>query len=204
MTETVLSFLFASLALALTPGPDNIFVLSQSLANGARSGIITTLGLMTGCVVHTTLLAFGVSALTTSSETLFYSLKLMGTCYLLYLAWRVYRNEDKVMEQPEGHTPAKPLKLFRIGLIMNLVNPKVLIFFLALFPGFIWDAQGNTVIQFYVLGFLFIIATLLVFGLIAILSGQIARFIQTSDRFHVWLKWFQIIVFAGIAVYIAI
>ena len=84
MIESLISFSIATLFLALSPGPDNLYVIAQSLANGAKSGIATTIGLISGCIVHTTLLAFGVSAIIAASETLFYGLKVMGTCYLLF------------------------------------------------------------------------------------------------------------------------
>ena len=81
MIESLISFSIATLFLALSPGPDNLYVISQSLANGPKSGIATTIGLISGCVVHTTLLAFGISAIIVASGTFFYGLKLIGACY---------------------------------------------------------------------------------------------------------------------------
>ena len=88
MVETLFSFALATIALALSPGPDNIYVLTQSLTNGAKSGIATTAGLISGCIVHTSLLAFGISAVITASETLFFAIKLLGALYLFYLAFK--------------------------------------------------------------------------------------------------------------------
>ena len=85
MIEALISFSVATLALAISPGPDNVYVLTQSLVNGTKSGIATTAGLISGCIVHTTLLAFGISAIITASEELFYGIKVMGACYLIYL-----------------------------------------------------------------------------------------------------------------------
>ena len=96
MIETLLSFSLATVALALSPGPDNIYVITQSLVNGTKSGIATTAGLISGCIVHTALLAFGVSALITASESLFYTIKIFGALYLLYLAFTVYRSDASV------------------------------------------------------------------------------------------------------------
>src|SRR5690606_20865561 len=151
MIETLISFSVATLALAISPGPDNIYVLTQSLVNGTKSGIATTAGLISGCIVHTTLLAFGISAIITASDEVFYGIKILGACYLIYLAYKVYKSDSNI--SVSNKAPKKTyLQLFKTGLIMNLLNPKVMIFFLAFFPGFLWDAQGNTVSQFYILG----------------------------------------------------
>ena len=96
MIETLVSFSIATFALAISPGPDNIYVLTQSLANGTKSGIATTAGLISGCIVHTTLLAFGISAIIMASEELFYAIKVFGACYLLYLAYKVYKSDEHI------------------------------------------------------------------------------------------------------------
>ncbi len=148
MIETLISFSIATLALAISPGPDNIYVLTQSLANGTKSGIATTAGLISGCIVHTTLLAFGLSAILIASEEIFYGIKVLGACYLLYLAYKVYKSDSDI--SVAHNAPKKSyLQLFKTGVIMNLVNPKVMIFFLAFFPGFLWDKEGNTIVQLY-------------------------------------------------------
>lgn len=201
MIETLITFSIATLALAVSPGPDNIFVLSQSLANGVKSGIATTVGLITGCVVHTTLLAFGVSVIITASAKVFYGIKILGAMYLLYLAYKVYRGTAAVSLSD------KPMKksyfeLFKIGLVMNLLNPKVMIFFLAFFPGFIWDKDGNTIIQFYVLGAVFMVVSFITFSGIALLADRISKLVLGGKEISEFLKWMQIIVFLGIAFYI--
>lgn len=201
MIESLISFSIATLALAISPGPDNIYVLTQSLVNGTKSGIATTAGLISGCIVHTTLLAFGISAIIMASEELFYGIKVLGACYLLYLAYQVYRSDEHI--SLSKNAPKKSyLQLFKTGVIMNLVNPKVMIFFLAFFPGFLWNNDGNTVSQFYVLGVTFMIISFLVFSSIALLSGRISEFILKRRGVDVFLKWLQIVVFVGIAVYI--
>ncbi|KAA3621793.1 MAG: LysE family translocator [Flavobacterium sp.] len=201
MIEALYLFSLATVALAISPGPDNIYVLTQSLTNGARSGIATTAGLISGCIVHTTLLAFGVSVIITTSPVLFYSIKIFGACYLLYLAWKVYKSDAKLVI--DGKAPKKSYRqLFVQGVIMNLVNPKVLIFFLAFFPAFLWDESGNTVLQFYILGLTFMLISFLVFSSIALLAGGISSYLLTHKNTGFVLKWLQILVFTGIAVYI--
>ena len=201
MIETLISFTIATLALALSPGPDNIYVLTQSLVNGTKSGIATTAGLISGCIAHTTLLAFGVSAIITTSEEIFYAIKILGACYLLYLAYSVFKSDSEITFT--NNAPKKTYwQLFKTGVIMNLLNPKVMIFFLAFFPGFLWDKDGNTVYQFYVLGITFMIVSFFVFSLIALLAGRISNLLMKWKRINTVLKWLQIVVFVGIAVFI--
>jgi threonine/homoserine/homoserine lactone efflux protein len=201
MIESLYLFALATMALAVSPGPDNIYVLTQSLANGVKSGIATTAGLISGCIVHTSLLAFGVSALIAASPRIFFGIKLLGALYLLFLAWSVYKSDASV-----AITDAAPKKtnrqLFRQGVFMNLVNPKVLIFFLAFFPAFLWDETGNTIVQFYILGITFMLVSFIIFSGIALLAGVISKYLQRHKNVGLVLKWLQILVFVGIAIFI--
>ena len=203
MLEALISFSLATLALAISPGPDNIYVLTQSLVNGSKSGIATTAGLISGCIVHTTLLAFGISALITASEGIFYSIKVLGAVYLLYLAYQVYRSSASI-DLAEAAPRKSKGSLFKQGVIMNLVNPKVMIFFLAFFPVFIWDTEGNTVLQIYILGGVFMFVSFFVFSAIAVLAGAISNYLTKNRFVGIGLKWLQIIVFVGIAIYILV
>lgn len=203
MLETLISFSIATLALAISPGPDNIYVLTQSLANGTKSGIATTAGLISGCIVHTTLLAFGLSAILIASDEIFYGIKIIGACYLLYLAYKVYKSDSDISMTNNAPKKSYP-QLFKTGVIMNLVNPKVLIFFLAFFPGFLWDKEGNTVAQFYILGIFFMIVSFITFSSIALAAGRISNLILKWKPMGTFLKWLQIVVFVGIAAYIMI
>ncbi len=201
MLETLISFSVATLALAIFPGPDNIYVLTQALTNGTKSGIATTAGLISGCIVHTTLLAFGISAIITTSETLFYGIKVLGACYLLYLAYKIFKSDSNISLNVEA--PKKSyFQLFKIGVVMNLVNPKVMIFFLAFFPGFLWNKDGNTLVQFYVLGLIFMLLSFLIFSSIAMLAGKISKYLLRGRGVGGFLKWLQICVFVGIAFFI--
>lgn len=203
MWEQLLSFSFFTMLLALSPGPDNIYVLTQSLVNGSKSGLATTAGLISGCIVHNTLLAFGVSALIAASEMAILVIKVIGAAYLLFLAFKVYRGSGSI--DLSGEAPKKSYAdLFKTGVIMNLVNPKVLLFFLAFFPSFLWNSGESTVMQFYILGGTFMIVSFGVFGSIALLAGSISSFMLQHRQTGVILKWLQVLVFIGIAVYILI
>ena len=200
--EILSAFILATAALAISPGPDNIYVLTQSISNGIKYGLSTTTGLITGCIVHTTFLAFGVSVLIKDNDQLFFVIKLFGAFYLFYLAYKVYRNRAHItLDNTE--IPKKSLsQLFRQGFIMNVLNPKVTIFFLAFFPGFLFSEDLNTVIQFYVLGLLIMIVTFIIFSSIAILSGAIAQQIKKHSGIELFLRWLQIVVFSGIGIFL--
>lgn len=200
--EILLTFIFATAALAISPGPDNIFVLIQSITNGKKYGIATVAGLMTGCLVHTSLLAFGVSAILKQYPQLFFTIKLFGALYLFYLAFRVYKSGDNLEIGNGNGGKQSLLVLYKRGFIMNVLNPKVTIFFLAFFPGFLFSDHLSVVIQFYVLGGLFIITSFFVFSSIAVLSANISKYIRENGQLGRYLKWLQIFVFVGIAFYL--
>jgi len=204
MLETLFSFAIATSLLALSPGPDNIFVLTQSIVNGKKFGLATVFGLISGCLVHTTLLAFGVSAIIKNSENLFFAIKLFGAIYLLYLAYKVYKSDANIILSSENVAKKTTSQLFKQGFIMNVLNPKVSIFFLALFPGFLFSDSISTVLQFYVLGLIFMTVSLIIFSAIAILAGTISEQIKENKKIGFYLKWMQIVVFIVIAVLILI
>jgi threonine/homoserine/homoserine lactone efflux protein len=198
----ILSFIFATVALSFSPGPDNIYVLMQSITNGRKYGLATVCGLISGCLLHTTLVAFGVSAIIKESDTLFFAIKALGALYLLYLAYKVYKSDAKV-SLGSGAVPKKSLgQLYKQGVIMNVLNPKVSIFFLAFFPAYLYSDTISTVTQFYVLGLIFMATSFVVFALIAILAGYISDYLKQSKNIGLVLKWLQIVVFIGIAIFI--
>ena len=204
MIETLLSFAFATFILAISPGPDNIFVLTQSIVNGKKFALATVFGLISGCIVHTTLLAFGISAILKESENLFIGVKVFGAIYLLYLSYKVYRSNAAIAFADENILIKTKKQLFKEGFIMNVLNPKVSIFFLAFFPGFLFSTTLNTVFQFYILGLIFMFVSLIVFSTIIILAGVISENIKKNKRIGYYLKWTQIIVFVLIAIFILV
>lgn len=201
MIESIITFLAAAALLAFSPGPDNLYVLTQSIVNGSKSGIATTAGLIAGCIVHTSVVAFGISTLIIGFPPLFMGIKLVGALYLLYLAYKVYKAPSTI--DIELKAPKKSyIALFKQGILMNILNPKVTIFFLAFFPGFLWEPQGNIIYQFYILGFLFMIQSFIIFSSIALIAGNVSNVLRTNSKAAIILKWLQIIVFIGIAVYV--
>jgi threonine/homoserine/homoserine lactone efflux protein len=203
MIETLFSFVAATCLLALSPGPDNMYVLTQSLANGTRSALATTSGLVSGCIVHTTLLAFGISAIITTNPSLFFGIKVLGALYLLFLAYVVFKS-DATVEFSENAPKKSYSQLYKQGVLMNLLNPKVMLFFLALFPQFLWQPQTDIVLQFYILGITFMVVSFIVFATIALLAGRVSAFLNKKKHTGVFLKWLQILVFLAIAVFILV
>ncbi len=200
--NTLVTFVVATAALAISPGPDNIFVLTQSIANGVKYGLATTAGLMSGCLVHTTFVAFGMSVVLKENETLFYIIKVFGALYLVFLAYKTYQSSSTLVLSKSSENTKSVKEMYWQGFIMNVLNPKVAIFFLAFFPGFLFSKEINTVFQFYVLGILFMLVSFGVFGMIALLGGQIISYFKEGTRVGTILKWFQIAVFLGIAAYL--
>ena len=202
--EVLISFVFAVTLLAISPGPDNVFVLMQSVIYGKKYGLATILGLMTGCIINTIFLAVGISSIIKDNNNIFLGIKLFGAVYLLYLAYKVYGSSSVISVSTDKIEKKTPFQLFKIGFIMNVLNPKVTIFFLALFPGFLFTEKLSISLQFLILGALFIVVSFVVFSCIALLGGTISEKIKTSKKIGIWLQWIQILVFIGIAIFILI
>ncbi|MCK5914462.1 MAG: LysE family translocator [Desulfuromusa sp.] len=201
--ETLITFFTASILLGLAPGPDNIFVLTQSALRGKIAGIIVMLGLCTGLIVHTTAVALGVAVIFQTSQLAFTVLKFIGAGYLVYLSWKIFRAPTTKI-QSETDQPTHLWKLYCRGIIMNITNPKVSIFFLAFLPQFADSEKGSIALQICLLGGLFILATILVFGMIAILAGTLGEWLNRSDRAQKILNKLAGTVFLGLALKLAI
>jgi threonine/homoserine/homoserine lactone efflux protein len=167
-------FILASVALALAPGPDNMFVLTQSAMSGRAAGLFVTLGLCTGIVAHTAAVTLGVAALLQASAVAFTGLKIIGATYLVVLAWLAFR-AGPVEESAANASATRPGAMYLRGVIMNVTNPKVAIFFLAFLPQFTDPERGSVTLQLVTLGILFMTVTLLVFGSIAWAAGFVAE-----------------------------
>ena len=202
MDSILISFSIASFLLALAPGPDNFFVLTFSAKYGKTLGLFTVLGLVSGCLVHTTLVAFGVSTLIINNDFLFSLLMYVGAFYLLFIAFKVYKSDNSIKELDQANNQIGKFKVFVNGFLMNILNPKVLAFFLAFFPTFIFSESINPLIQFYILGGIFMIITLIVFSSIAIFSSLIYRNFKKYRFYTDLLKWLNIIVLISIAIII--
>lgn len=197
--DTLLLFFTSSLLLALAPGPDNLFVLAQSAQHGSRAGLVVTSGLCTGILVHTAAVSLGVAAILQTSILAFTLLKIIGACYLLYLAWLSFRasggnqGEAAVAQLSAG-------RLYRRGVIMNITNPKVSIFFMAFLPQFVDPGRGAVMAQMLELGLAFIVATILVFGGVSLLAGTFGQWLARSARANKVLNRVAGSIFAVLAI----
>lgn len=200
--EALLTFLTASVLLGLAPGPDNIFVAAQSAINGRQAGVFVVLGLCTGLVVHTIAVAFGVAVVFQTSAVAFSVLKIAGAVYLVYLAWKAFRSPGGEMQGRQVRDVNLP-GLYRRGVIMNITNPKVSIFFLAFMPQFADPSRGSVTLQLLAFGALFIFSTLLVFGSIALLAGTLGQWVSGSSKTQKTLNRIAGVVFLGLAIKLA-
>jgi len=200
--ETIASFFTAAILLALAPGPDNIFVLTQSALRGKGPGLMVMLGLCTGLMVHTIAVTLGVALIFQTSAIAFSALKYIGAGYLVYLAWQAFRaSAEKI---PAGSRETSTYRrLYCRGIIMNITNPKVSVFFLAFLPQFADPARGPVSVQLLLLGGLFILATLLVFGAIALLGGTLGHLFNRSERIQRLFNKVAGTVFLGLALKLA-
>lgn len=202
-TEVLVAIFTASFILALVPGPDNLFLLTQAALEGPLAGICLTMGLLTGILFHTAAVIFGVSLIIKSSVIAFTALKVFGVCYLLYLAWGSFTAEDSKLSKAQN-APRGYLRLYRRGIIMNISNPKIAVFFLAFFPQFIDPSLGHIARQTIELAVSFIAAFLIVFIAIAYLAGILGDFLRRSDKAQIILNRVAGVIFIGIALKLAI
>lgn len=196
--ESLVAFTIASALLASAPGPDNIFVLTQSTLLGWKKGVLVTIGLCTGLIFHTFAVAFGIAAIFQASVLAFTILKTIGVAYLLYLAWQAFRASASRLDN-ETTNQLSAVKLYRRGIIMNITNPKVSIFFLAFLPQFTSPANGSVAVQVMILGLIFILMTFLVFSGIAMAAGSLCSLLNRSPKIQVYMNRIAGTVFGGLA-----
>ena len=196
--ETLIAFVTASVVLSLVPGPDNLFVMSQSALKGWRIGFYTTLGLCTGLIGHTVLVAIGVSVIFRTSAIAFNGLKIVGACYLLYLAWLSVQNKELNLGGTDRDSTNR--SYYFTGVIMNLTNPKVALFFLVFLPQFVNTSNDNVTIQIFLLGLLFILSALCVFTSIAYLASFLEDILKKSKTVNKNLNILAALVYFALAI----
>lgn len=199
---TILSFLSAAIILTVMPGPDNLFTLAQSIAKGKKAGIFTTLGLCTGLLVHIAAATIGVSAIIYQSTVAFTIVKYLGAFYLLWLAYQSFRDKGGSFDLNAEDT-LDYKSLYKRGVVMNLLNPKVSLFFLAFFPQFVNYEFGHVPMQMLVFGILFLIQAFVIFSLISIFSGIVGSFLRKNTTFSRKMNIVQGAIFTFIGLNIA-
>jgi threonine/homoserine/homoserine lactone efflux protein len=197
-TETIITFVAASVVLSLVPGPDNIFVMSHSALKGWRIGFYTTLGLCTGLIGHTVLVAIGVSVIFQTSAIAFNGLKIIGAFYLLYLAWLSVQNKELNLGGTDKDSTNR--SYYFTGVVMNLTNPKVALFFLVFLPQFVNSSNDNVSIQIFLLGLLFILSALCVFTSIAYLASFLEDILKKSKTVNKNLNILAALIYFALAI----
>lgn len=197
-TETIITFVTASVVLSLVPGPDNIFVMSHSALKGWRIGFYTTLGLCTGLIGHTVLVAIGVSVIFQTSAIAFNGLKIIGAFYLLYLAWLSVQNKELNLGGTDKDSTNR--SYYFTGVVMNLTNPKVALFFLVFLPQFVNSSNDNVSIQIFLLGLLFILSALCVFTSIAYLASFLEDILKKSKTVNKNLNILAALIYFALAI----
>jgi threonine/homoserine/homoserine lactone efflux protein len=199
--DTLLAFLAVSVVITFAPGPDNLMVLGQSLARGRRAGFGIAVGCALGCFTHTLWATLGVSAVLAAAPHAFLALKLAGAAYLVWLGVHALRSGGTLGAPPAASAPALPWRRYVArGFIANAINPKVALFFLAFLPQFARPEVGAAAPQMVLLGLVFALQTVLVFGAIAVAAGAIGGVLARRPRLGPWLDRVAGAIFIGLAV----
>jgi len=201
--STVLAFLGASIILTLMPGPDNLFVLAQSITQDKKAGIATSFGLCTGLLVPIGAAVLGISAIIYQSTVIFSIVKFAGAAYLLYLAWQSFRAKGDPFTLDQQNAQAY-VALYRKGILMNILNPKVSLFFLALLPQFVNTSNGHVALQMLILGIIFLIQALFLFSVFSIFAGKVRKVIIGKPAIAKRLNMVQGVIFTFIGIKIAL
>jgi len=176
MNTEILFFLISSISLTLMPGPDILFVISQSISKNKTTGMLISLGLCTELLIHTMLLVFGFSSIISNNYFLF---KLFSSFYMLLLMTQEINLLPKIYSNKSNYKPNSP---YLKGLIMNLINPKVILFFIAFFPAFLFSKTLDLKIQFTILGLIFFVQALIIFISVSYLSKRIFNLFNITSK----------------------
>jgi threonine/homoserine/homoserine lactone efflux protein len=197
--STLAVFALASFLLIVVPGPAVLYVVTRSIAQGRRAGLVSMLGIEAGGLVHVAAAAIGLSAVIASSAAAFTVVKLAGAAYLIYLGVRrLVARDDALPELAAGGRSGK--RLFVQGIVVNVLNPKTAVFFLAFLPQFVDPVKGTVTLQFLVLGLTFVAVAMLSDGAYALVAGTAGDWLRGSERVRRWLSRFSGAVFVGLGV----
>ena len=200
--EILFLFTLTSISLTLTPGPDILYVLSQSLSYGLKSGLLVSLGLVSGLFFHTAFVSFGFGFIISEYPDFFRFIKYFGSIYLIFIAISILLNKrsNKNIKTIKNTS----LKNYSIGLVMNLVNPKVSLFFISIFPLFLFDKTLSIMLQFFILGIIFIIQAIIVFSLVSLLASYMGRKVLSlkTNKLLIFFQSFILFTIAFLLIYL--
>lgn len=200
---TLFAFALIALGMVLTPGPNMIYVVSRSITQGPLAGLISVAGVALGFIVYMLCAAFGITALVFAVPYAYDALRFAGAAYLLWLAWQALRPGGRSPVQVKSLPVDRPRKLFLMGFVTNLLNPKIAMLYLSLLPQFIDPGVGSVLGQSLALGSMQILVSVTVNALIALAAGSIARFLTTRPTWTLVQRWLMGTVLAGLALRMA-
>lgn len=193
-------FILASFLLCLAPGPDNVYVLTQGVTKSKKAALVTTLGLCTGLIIHTSAAAFGISVIFKTSEIAFNIVKFAGATYLLYIAFQTFKYRNETLDLSIQNSSNELKKLYIKGFFMNILNPKVSIFFLAFLPQFVSPQNGSVPMQMIILGLVFMALTIIIFSSIGIAGNLLSSKLIQKPSIVKYMNILTSFVLGGLAV----
>ena len=196
-------FVAASALLAIAPGPDVIYVLTRAVSQGRKAGIAAALGFASGCIFHTVLAAVGVAALIRSSELAFDLVRYAGAAYLVWIGIQALRHRSAFSIEGANDTRAL-MTIYKQSVVGNMLNPKVTLFFLAFLPQFVDAGAGNIGLQMAILGVVFMLVTIVVFGAVAIFAAMIGDWVRRKPAIGERLNVFAGITFIALGIRVAL
>ncbi len=197
-------FLSTAFALNIAPGPDLLYILTKTIANGKKVGIAASLGVCTGALFHVFLAAFGLSAIIASSAIAFTIVKVIGACYLLYLAYQSFRSSGTNLDILVADTSEEtPFSAFKQGVLIDVLNPKVAIFFMAFLPQFIRNDHGSIPLQLLYLGLIIVIVAIVVEVIYVLIVSKLTEKIRGSQKISMWLDRVVGTIFLGLGIKLA-
>ncbi|RXI43977.1 threonine transporter RhtB [Malaciobacter mytili] len=202
--SSIYLFIATSFILCLVPGPDNIYVLTQGMTKSKKAAFVTTLGLTSGITIHTTAAAFGISVIFQTSEIAFNLVKFAGAAYLLYIAYQAFKYRNAPLDLSIQNSSNELKKLYIKGFIMNILNPKVSIFFLAFLPQFVTPSNGNIPMQMITLGVIFMTLTIITFSLIGVTGNILSKKLLEKPSIVKYMNILTSFVLGGLAVKLAL
>ncbi|MDZ7878481.1 MAG: LysE family translocator [Saprospiraceae bacterium] len=202
--QELLLFIFSAFTLAISPGPNMLYLISRTISQGKRAGFISLLGVICGFLMHIALVSFGLTALLLAVPMAFVVLRWTGVFYLLYLAWQALKPSAKSLFETTHLPEDSDGKLFTIGFLTNALNPKMAVFYLSLFPQFIHQEYGSPLVQSLQLGFTQIIVSASVNCMVIATAGLAATFFREKPQFVRVQKWFMGGVLTALAVRMAL
>lgn len=200
----IILFALAALIMVLSPGPNMIYLISRSLSQGKKAGIISLFGIMCGFLFHILMVSFGLTAIFFAVPYAFIVVKFLGVGYLLYLAYKTVTSKNKIFEAGSNLKADKAIKLFNAGLFTNILNPKMAIFYLSFFPQFIKPEYGSILGQSFQLGVIQIVISFSINFLIVVSAAKMASWFAKKPLWLKIQKWFMASILSGLAIKMAL